>query len=308
MDRKELEKRISLTRFKVKMGAVGVLALLCTPFAIDSLSSGVAEPTNQQTEHVLSADLSDAEWLAAMKSNGYVLATEADFEKIEDDFAPKGYYYQYSGNAAYVILPNELHGEPLTDAYMMFYDAASQSIKGVASRNTTITNMKMMFYKSQATDLDLTHLDTTGVTDMAGMFNRAQAKELDLRGFDTSQVTNMAFLFGSTEAEAIDVSTFDTAKVTEMSYMFRGASAETLDLAHFDTGNVTDMKYMFFEARVTDLDVSNFDLTNVGDTERMFTGTPLTGTLEARTAADAEQLNASMDKPEGLTFQAETNA
>ena len=89
-------------------------------------------------------------------------------------------------------------------------------------------------------------------------------------------VTHMIYMFDNSLITSLDLSNFDTSNTTHMTGMFRNTKATTLDLSSFDTSNVTDMDYMFYRSSAT--------------------------TGYARTQEDADRLNASSNKPAGLTF------
>ena len=86
-----------------------------------------------------------------------------------------------------------------------------------------------------------------------------------------------------------------------MQSMFNGSQATIINLDNFDTSNVTTMQYMFKDSKVTTLDLSSFDTSNVEIISEMFNGAQATIGY-ARTQEDADKLNNSSGKPEGLTF------
>ena len=140
------------------------------------------------------------------------------------------------------------------------------------------SNASRMFgHYTKLESTDLTYLKTSKVTNMSSMFASSAATTLDLSSFDTSNVTNMSSMFyysAATEIKGLDK--FNTSKVTSMSSMFRDTKLTTLDLSSFDTSNVTNIDSMFRNASTT--------------------------TGYARTQTDADNFNASSEKPSGLTF------
>ena len=158
----------------------------------------------------------------------YAVATDSDFTKVLSTTAPnKAYYWRYTGSQEYVILPETINGEAVTDYYGMFDKLSSLTVKGVASENLSVTNMSYMFYLSPSKSLDVSHLDTSNVTNMRYMFSDSQATTLDLSSFNTSNVTNMNSMFRYSRATALDLSSFDTWNVTDVAYIFDMAAART---------------------------------------------------------------------------------
>ena len=190
----------------------------------------------------------------------------------------------------------------VTDMSEMFWESQATTIKGLESFDTSnVTNMYGMFNGSQATSLDLSSFNTSNVTNMSEMFWESQATSLDLSSFNTSNVTNMYGMFSGSQATSLDLSSFNTSNVTIMYDMFYGSHATSLDLSSFNTSNVVDMNNMFYESNATSLDLSSFDTSNVTDMYNMFANSQAT-TGYAKTCEDAARLNASSNKPSGLTF------
>ena len=51
----------------------------------------------------------------------YAVATDTDFTKVLDTYAPnKSYYWRYIGSDEFVIIPETINGEAVTDYYRMF--------------------------------------------------------------------------------------------------------------------------------------------------------------------------------------------
>ena len=139
------------------------------------------------------------------------------------------------------------------------------------------------------------------ITNMSNMFQGSKAISIDLSSFDTSNVLSMSSMFENTKATELNLSSFDTSKVTSMDSMFLGSQATTINLSSFDTSKVTSMDTMFYNAKVVSLDLSSFDTSNVTDMYYMFKDSSVTIGY-ARTEEDADKLNASSNKPSGLTF------
>ena len=195
-----------------------------------------------------------------------VLATDDDF------FGTGNGDFNYKGSSDCVKIPHVIKGEDVTSYKFMFNGT---SVSKVVSDNPNVTDMSNMFGSSQATELDVSSIDTSNVTDMSWMFADSQATELDLSSFDTSNVTDMHIMFTDSQA------------------------TEIKGLENFDTSNVTDMNMMFFSSEATELDLSSFNTSNVTDMTQMFYNSQAK-TVYARTQADADKYNASLNKPIGL--------
>ena len=248
----------------------------------------------------------------------WVLATDEDFSGTEDG------KFQYIGTDKYVIVPKVIKGVTVTKTgvhyqnttYGMF--STGSNVIGVAlEEGSSITNMDYMFYMHTYYSLDLSRLDTRNVVSMFSMFRNTRVMgKLDLTGlFNTSNVTNMGYMFYQflTRDDVLDLSSFNTSKVTNMNNMFRsinffntsyGYKGIELNLSSFNTTNVTNMSDMFRNSRMTNnfLDLSSFDTSNVTNMGNMFYDIKTTTTGYARTQADANNFNATPNKPSTLTF------
>ena len=138
----------------------------------------------------------------------------------------------------------------------------------------------MWIYRGAELEVEIpTHINGELVTSTQNMFNGSstnQATPVTKVVLKHSKVTNMTSMFFSSSVTTLDLSSFNTSNVTDMSSMFGYSSARTLDLSSFNTSNITDMSSMFRWSGAT-----------IG---------------YARTQADADKLNASPNKPTGLTF------
>lgn len=208
-------------------------------------------------------------------NDGFIrAATTADFT-LRTSF-PK--YYVYSGSDSKIYIPSDLKlgGNVVTDASYMFWRT---SIEKVVLLENNITNMYGMFADSKGATLDLSAFNTSNVTNMAQMLQQTKASTIDVSSFDTTKVTNMNATFGYTEAtKIIGLNNFNTSNVTAFTSMFNNSKVEVLDLSSFDTSksSASNVGYMFSNSQA-----------KVG---------------YARTQEDADKLNASNDKPTGLTF------
>ena len=196
----------------------------------------------------------------------YKKCTTSDTLKYGLKFFDGQYTYTYNGSTGWkVVLTDMSSTEPVTTELCSTIN------------DKPIVDMNRMFQNSKATSIDVSSFDTSNVTSMNMMFYFSAATEIKgLEKFNTSKVTNMGGMFQNSKATSIDVSSFDTSKVTNMGGMFAITAVTSLDLSSFDTSNVTNMVVMFSNAKAT-----------IG---------------YARTCEDATRLNASSDKPSGLTF------
>ena len=234
--------------------------------------------------------------------------------------------YMFSNSKATTLDLSSFDTSNVTNMSGMFINAQTTTLDLSSFDTSNVTNMSNMFDGSQATSIDLSSFDTSNVIYMNSMFAFSQTPRLDLSRFDTSKVTNMYWMFADSQVATLDLSSFDTRNVTDMSYMFADSQATTLDLSSFDTSKVTNMSWMFEESQATSLDLSSFDTRNVTDMSYMFSKSYAT-TLDlssfdtsnvinmrgmfynaiattgyARTQTDADRLNATSNKPSGLTF------
>ena len=152
--------------------------------------------------------------------------------------------------------------------------------------------------------LNLTNFKFPSYTQFA-FYNLSKLKTVILDGVDTSEGTDFQSMFsGCSGLTSLDLSSFNTLNVTSMLTMFSNCTNLTsINLSSFDTSNVTNFTSMFYGcSSLTTLDLSSFDMTSVTDTGSMFSGCSSLTTGYARTSADANILNATSNKPSGLTF------
>lgn len=170
-------------------------------------------------------------------------------------------------------------------------------------KTSNVTHMGRMFYSSKATTLNVSSFDTSKVKYMNEMFRFSKAISLDLSSFNTSNVIGMYAMFSWSQATTLDLSSFNTSNVTHMYEMFSGSKATSITFGpNFKTSNVTNMNQMFQTSEAKTLDLSTFDTSNVTNMSQMFYLSKATEGY-ARTQADADKFNASIDKPTGLTFK-----
>ena len=196
-------------------------------------------------------------------------------------------------NDTYVFDLSNFNTSKVTDMSNMFYETGSRIIKFGSSFDTSkVTNMSGMFENSYVQNLDLSTFNTSKVTNMSKMFKDMwhfiredyvdgkwvykYQKIIFGPNFVTNNVTDMSSMFESAGIDDLDLSKFNTSKVTNMNSMFKYYKGKNLDLSGFDTSNVTNMSNMFYDSKTT--------------------------TGYAKTCEDATRLNASSNKPSGLTF------
>ena len=198
-------------------------------------------------------------------------------------------------------LCTRINGKPIVRMSGTFDSSVATSIDLSSFETSHVTSMYGMFWDSAATSLDLSSFDTSNVTDMDYMFDGISATTLNLSGLDTSSVTSMAYMFAYSAVTALDLSSFNTSDVTDMDNMFHNSAATSLDLSSFDTTNVSNMSGQFQNSIVTILDLSSFDTSNTTYMNMMFADAHATIGY-ARTQADANKFNTSLNKPATLTF------
>lgn len=148
------------------------------------------------------------------------------------------------------------------------YVEVPHTIKGV-----TVNSYKGMFTNTSVKGVASTNKQ---VTDMSEMFKGNTSNKLDVTLLDTTNVTNMRGMFQDTKATILDVRNIRTGKAEDVSDMFRNTSAEALDLSEFNLSNANNLNNMVYQTK-----------SKVG---------------YARTKDDANKINNSSNKPEGLTF------
>lgn len=148
------------------------------------------------------------------------------------------------------------------------YVEVPHTIKGV-----TVNSYKGMFTNTSVKGVASTNKQ---VKDMSEMFKGNTSNKLDVTLLDTTNVTNMRGMFQDTKATILDVRNIRTGKAEDVSGMFRNTSVEVLDLSEFNLSNANNLNSMVYQTK-----------SKVG---------------YARTKDDANKINNSSNKPEGLTF------
>lgn len=171
------------------------------------------------------------------KGTGFRLATLATSER---DFEKEGSYYRYTGDAQYVIIPDEINGETLTSYYRMFYE--NLTVVAVKSTSTAVTDMSYMFQNSKSDMLSLDELEVSGVETMEGMFWGSSGSHLLLsnvsgsRAWDTKNLTNIRSMFRNIKFGYVDIQHLSTAKATSFYHMFASAKIDRLmGMEYIDT-------------------------------------------------------------------------
>ncbi len=143
--------------------------------------------------------------------------------------------------------------------------------------------------------------DFSGTTDGSFRYIGTALKvviPIKIKGIAVTRYSNM---FNSDTGKLVEGVVSNNPNVTRMNSMFYDSQATTLDLSSIDTSNVTHMNYMFSGSQATTLDLSSFDTSNVIGMGRMFQSSQAT-TGYARTQEDADNFNATSQKPSALTF------
>ena len=102
----------------------------------------------------------------------------------------------------------------------------------------------------------------------------------------------------------IDVTGWDTSNTTSLYGMFGQVNGlvQVIGLDTFDMSHVTNASLMFLmNGEMTTLDLSGVDFSNVTNVDGIFQSDNKLTTVYAKNQADANKLNASSNKPSGLT-------
>lgn len=211
------------------------------------------------------------------------------------DFSGLNGSYRYTGNAQYVVIPDEINGEIVTSYSQMF--RGNLTVVAVKSTSTAVTDMTSMFLRSESLHLNLSELEVSGVTNMASMFSGASGSHLLLsqgeEAWNTKSLEHMTSMFANTQFEYVDVQHIDTSKVENFNTIFKGATIERLvGMEYWDTSSVSNdredgYREMFQDAEIgTPLQLNSF-ITNIKGngyrsttTQDMFNGTTLQSPLD----------------------------
>lgn len=180
--------------------------------------------------------------------------------------------FRYIGSKPYVAVPHEIKGVPVTSYKDMF---RGTDVRGVYSDNSDITSMN-------------------------GMLREAHNLEEVL--LETSNVQDMGLMFAKIDTDTLDLSNLETTGVNSFLNMFWDAKISELIVPNFDTTSTEDLSQMFMSAVIGVLDLSSFDITDTAKLDMMFYNVTTSPIGYAKTQADADRLNSSLMKPEGLTF------
>jgi len=192
----------------------------------------------------------------------------------------------------------------VTDMSRMFGGCQSKTINVTDMDTSNVIDMGAMFADFNGLEkeiIGLNTLNTSNVIDMGGMFSGLKTSEIVLTNWDTSKVEDMSYMFEESRINKINLSGLNANNVINMSSMFNLSSATDINLTGMTALNVENMCTMFSASAATTIDLSGFDTSNVTNMEGMF-GASAATTGYARTQADADKLNASVDKPSALTF------
>lgn len=177
---------------------------------------------------------------------------------------------------------------------------------GSTYQSTVVDGAVAVFLMMNCKSLDLSLWDTSNIVNMSTMFGYCQSlTSLNLSSFNTSKVTNMSSMFKSCQdITELNLSAFNTSNVTNMSEMIDSCTnITTINLSSFNTLKVTDFSNMIFGCQyLSSIDLSTFDISDGSTTTSMFYMCTVLNTGYAKTQAEADKLNASSNKPAGLTF------
>lgn len=199
-------------------------------------------------------------------SDDYEVARDDHFTWVADDSDSAPYsemrdeygYNLYTGGEEYVIIPEEIDGERVTNYYKMFSGDSSNTVRGVASESRYITNMNRMFEGFPSVELDVTHLDTDNVQHMSSMFYSTNIEELDITYFNTSNVINMPEMFANSNINTLELGRMELNSVESMYGMFMDTNTDKVDLAGLSAPKLNDFNQMFKGSNVTNVYMSRF--------------------------------------------------
>jgi surface protein len=201
---------------------------------------------------------------------------------------------------------------------------------------SSVTRMVSTFESSAATTLDLSSFDTSSVTTMFDAFANATATtgyantQADADKFNASFGKPSALTFvvkdteGSYPAGYVLLTDSDFSGTVDGDFQYtgyaeyvvipdtiKGVSITSYYTMFFNSHqikgvistnpNITNTSLMFANSTASTLDLSGTDFSNVTNTDYMFQGASTTIGY-AKTQADADKLNASLNKPATLIF------
>lgn len=179
---------------------------------------------------------------------------EAPYSEMRDEYG----YYLYTGGEEYVIIPEKIYGERVTNYFKMFSADSSRTVKGVASKSEYITDMNKMFEGFPSMELEVTHLDTDNVQHMSRMFKSTNIEELDITYFNTSNVINMPEMFANSNINTLELGKMELDNVESMFGMFMDTNTDKVDLAGLRAPKLNNFNQMFKGANVTNVYMNSF--------------------------------------------------
>ncbi len=112
---------------------------------------------------------------------------------------------------------------------------------------------------------------------------------------------NVTSYYGMFEEATIKGIASYNPDITDMRYMFRDSRSDILDLSRFFAPPMANLSYMFSYSRALQLDLTGLSICPTQNIDNMFFNSFATVGY-ARTQEDADKLNNSTNKPQGLTF------
>ena len=222
----------------------------------------------------------------------YKLASDDDFEMMftSDKYEQALEHFRYIGSDDYVIIPDVIHGVPVTE-YSFMFDQKASPVKGVASNNINVESMWNMFSRSKSRSVDLSHLNTSNVKNMNNVFAYSNISHVNLDGFDTSNVENFNGMFMYAPVMALDLSHFDTSKAYRLDGVFSHSNLHDLNIVGWTTPDVSLATKLFVGTNLKSIDLSTMDFTQMDVRPTLFDGMSNLESGYARTQADADILN-----------------
>jgi surface protein len=217
----------------------------------------------------------------------------------------------------------------------MFQSTSSTSLQ-LDIDTSNVTRMVSTFENSAATVLDLSSFDTSKVTTMFSTFSGSSAtvgyaksqSDADKYNASFDKPAALTFVVKDTEGSYPDgyvlltdsdfIGTTDSdfqytgyAEYVVIPDVIKGVAITSYNNMFYNAkqvkgvisanSNVTSAMMMFMGHTANTLDLSGIDFSNITNTDQMFyNATTVVG--YAKTQADVDKLNASKDKPAGLTF------
>lgn len=142
-------------------------------------------------------------------------------------------YYMYTGKDKYVIIPDVIRGNKMTDYRRMF--EGNDTVEGVSSTNSAVVTAYHMFRNAELNKLDLSGLNVSGFKDFTALFQQAKINSLlNLDGWKTTSGIYMNNLFLDATVQEVKFGSFNIDSITDATGMFSNITTDILDLTGFN--------------------------------------------------------------------------